>query len=244
MADFGYKKVSNEEKTAKVRNIFTSVAPYYDLMNDLMSFGSHRIWKDYVIYISQIRPEMRILDLACGTGDMAIRMQSKLPFRHPIIMCDTNFLMLEKARDRLIDKGLLSHAKFIQGDAENLPFESNSFDLITLSFGLRNVTDKVRALVSIYDKLKYGGKLMILEFSKLSLRSLDKVYNAYLFKTIPWLGKKIAKDESSYRYLVESIQMHPDQEVLKKMMEQAEFKDVDYLNLSGGISAIHRGYKL
>jgi len=243
-ADFGYQRVTVDEKTERVRAVFSSVASKYDLMNALMSLGMHHFWKRQAVHIANVRPDSQILDLACGTGDMAILMTNKLRDRGHITLCDINADMLAQSRDRCTDNGVISGVNFVQGNAESLPFTENSFDLITIAFGLRNVTDKNRALISMYEKLKFGGQLLILEFSRVVLPILSQLYDRYSFGVIPWLGKTIVGDESSYRYLVESIRMHPDQSALSAMLESAGYDGVDYINLSAGIVAIHRGYKL
>jgi demethylmenaquinone methyltransferase/2-methoxy-6-polyprenyl-1,4-benzoquinol methylase len=242
--DFGFEKVSPQEKRDRVADLFDSVAPGYDIMNDLMSFGVHRIWKRYVAGISGIRPGNRILDVAGGTGDMAGMFSTRTGRDGYVTICDISHEMLEQGRNRLLDKGIPGNVEFVQGDAENLPFRDKSFDLINIAFGLRNITDKPAALRSIYSKLKYGSKLIILEFSKVTLPVLQGPYTFYSNKYIPLLGRLIAGDEPSYRYLVESIRMHPDQETLKTMIENAGFSRVRYNNLSGGIVAVHTAYKL
>lgn len=242
--DFGFEKVSTSEKTRRVKEVFSSVASEYDLMNDLMSLGVHRLWKRHAVHLCAIKPNHKILDLAGGTGDIANLLYRQLGKEGHITLCDINAEMLKHGRDRFINEGVLKNIDYVQGNAEALPFSDNNFDLITIAFGLRNVTDKAKALCSMYDKLKYGSQVMILEFSKVVTPLLEKIYEQYSFKLIPQIGKLIAKDEASYQYLVESISMHPDQETLADMMQQAGFEQVKYLNLSGGIVAIHRGYKL
>ena len=234
----------HNEKTKRVKKIFSSVALQYDLMNDLMSMGIHRLWKRYAVHLAKIKSDSQILDLAAGTGDMAILMRNRLSDRGTITLCDINEDMLSQGRERLINRGIVTRVNFIQANAENLPFPENSFDLITIAFGLRNVADKTRALISIYEKLSFGGQLLILEFSRVALPIFSRLYDEYSYKVIPWLGKKIADDEDSYRYLVESIRSHPDQSSLADMMRSAGFDMVDYINLSAGVVAIHRGYKL
>jgi len=241
--DFGYQRVPLQEKAKKVAGVFTSVANKYDLMNDLMSLGIHRCWKQFAVSFCQIRSSQRILDLAGGTGDLTARMSPMVGDEGQIILADINNAMLEAGRDRLIDRGIISNVEFIQANAESLPFDDNYFDRIIIGFGLRNVTDKDKALNSMYRVLKPGGIAIILEFSQPNLPLLKSIYDTYSFNILPWLGKRIANDEESYRYLAESIRMHPDQEKLKGMMENAGFEDCDYRNLSGGIVALHRGYK-
>ena len=242
--DFGFEKVTPGEKTRRVNSVFESVAPSYDLMNDLMSFGIHRLWKRYAVQLTRLETGAQILDVAGGTGDMARLYSSRTGVEARIVICDINREMLSVGRDRLIDAGLCKKFSYIQADAENLPFAPNSFDLVSIAFGLRNVTDKSRALVSMYDKLKFGKSIVILEFSRVAIPVLQKLYDNYSSQVIPMMGKYVAGDEASYRYLVESIRMHPDQQTLKSMMEAAGFSRVEFYNLSGGIVAVHRGYKL
>ncbi len=242
--DFGFEKVKPEEKTRRVGEVFSSVASRYDLMNDLMSFGIHRIWKRYAIHIAQIKAGAKILDVAGGTGDMSMLFQRAAGERGSVIVSDINNAMLSEGRDRLLNKGLSTGFQFVQANAEALPFSRNSFDCVCIAFGLRNVTNKELALRSMFEKLKYGGNVVILEFSKVVLPVLKQLYETYSFEFIPRLGQLITQDGDSYRYLVESINMHPDQETLKDMMELAGFSRVEYFNLSGGIVAVHRGYKL
>ena len=242
--DFGYQRVSPEEKTRRVDEVFSSVAFRYDLMNDLMSFGVHRLWKRFCVHLAQLKPGSEILDLACGTGDLAALMKQTSAADCHIVMCDLNESMLKSGRDKLSDKGLINGIDYVRANAENLPFADNCFDCVTIAFGLRNVADKMAALRSIHGKLKYGSTVIILEFSRVISPLLRRLYDHYSFQVIPTLGKLVAGDPDSYQYLVESIRMHPDQESLKKMMEDAGFSRVDYLNLSGGIVALHKGYKL
>lgn len=242
--DFGYRRVSPEEKIRRVDEVFSSVAFRYDLMNDLMSFGIHRLWKRYCVHLAQLKPGSMILDLACGTGDLTSLMKRTSGLDCHIVMCDLNESMLKNGRDKLCDKGLINGIDYVRADAENLPFADNCFDCVTLAFGLRNMTDKISALRSIRGKLKYGSPVIILEFSRVTSSWLRRLYDNYSFHVIPALGKLVAKDPDSYQYLIESIRMHPDQEILKTMMEDAGFSRVDYLNLSGGIVALHKGYKL
>jgi demethylmenaquinone methyltransferase/2-methoxy-6-polyprenyl-1,4-benzoquinol methylase len=224
--------------------LFDNVASKYDLMNDLMSMGIHRFWKDFAVQISELERGNQVLDVAGGTGDMAKRISKKITDEGNITICDISHDMITTGRDRLIDSGIINNIRYVQGDAENLPFADNSFDFICIAFGLRNVTDKKKALSSMYDKLKYGRALLILEFSKVILAPLQKVYDTYSNYCIPEFGKYIAGDEASYRYLVESIRMHPDQETLKGMLQESGFSRINYYNLAGGIVAIHKAYKL
>ncbi len=240
---FGFTDVPVEEKQSKVAQVFDSVAVKYDLMNDLMSAGIHRLWKRFTIEKSGARAGSRILDLAGGTGDLAALFSPIVGTEGKVILADINDSMLKVGRDRLIDKGLINNIDFAQVNAECLPFEENYFDCITIAFGLRNVTDKQKALESMYRVLKPGGRLLVLEFSQPSNELLSKVYDSYSFNLLPKIGHWITGDEDSYRYLAESIRMHPDQETLKAMFEKAQFDDCEYHNLTGGIVALHRGFK-
>ncbi len=242
--DFGFERVSPTEKTRRVGEVFSSVASRYDLMNDLMSLGLHRLWKRFAITLSGVHPGQRVLDLAGGTGDMALHYQKRTGDTGQVLVSDINFEMLNEGRDKFLNNGVIEGLGYVQANAENLPFVDNYFDCINIGFGLRNVTDKQVALNSMFKKLKFGGCLIILEFSKMAIPALQEIYDQYSFKLIPWLGKIVAGDEASYRYLVESIRMHPNQETLKTMIETAGFSNVDYFNLTGGIVAVHRGYKL
>lgn len=241
---FGYKQVDTEEKAGLVAEVFSSVASKYDVMNDVMSFGIHRIWKKLAMNHTGLRPGMRALDVAGGTGDLTAYMSKQVGSTGEIIISDINPEMLEQGRRHLIDRGLAGNIKFVEANAEELPFEENTFDCVTIAFGLRNVTDKDKALASMYRVLKPGGRLLVLEFSKPVLPGLDKVYDLYSFKILPAMGKFIAGDAKSYQYLAESIRMHPDQATLKDMMEQAGFERCSYNNMSGGIVALHKGFKL
>jgi demethylmenaquinone methyltransferase/2-methoxy-6-polyprenyl-1,4-benzoquinol methylase len=242
--DFGFEQVAVEDKIRRVAEVFSSVSPSYDLMNDLMSFGIHRLWKRFAVHMSGVRKGFRVLDIAGGTGDLAFLFHQKAGDEGLVIITDINCDMLQQGRSKLIDKGIIRGVDYVQANAETLPFENNYFDCVSIAFGLRNVTDKQAALKSMYEKTKYGGCLVILEFSKVVLPFLKRIYDSYSFKVIPWLGRVVARDEASYRYLVESIRMHPDQEELKTMIEQAGFSRVEFFNLSGGIVAIHKGYKI
>ena len=239
---FGFQDVPVQEKARHVREVFDSVADDYDLMNDLMSFGIHRLWKRFAIKMAGLRPGQQVLDLASGTGDLARLMAPEVGDSGHVVLSDINAAMLANGRSQLIDKGVTGNVSFVLANAEQLPFPDNHFDLVTIAFGLRNVTDKQRALDSMFRTLRPGGRLLVLEFSK-PASALKPVYDFYSFKVLPQLGRLIAKDENSYRYLAESIRMHPDQKTLQGMMQQAGFEDCDYHNLSGGIVAIHRGYK-
>lgn len=240
---FGYKEVPYEEKVSKVAGVFHSVADKYDVMNDLMSLGIHRIWKRYTIDMSGVKAGDNVLDLAGGTGDLAARFSRLVGPKGSVILADINNSMLKVGRERLTDQGLVGNVRYVQANAECLPFPDNHFDAITIAFGLRNVTDKDAALRSMYRVLKPGSPLLVLEFSKPVIKPLNPVYDMYSFKILPFLGKIITNDADSYRYLAESIRKHPDQDTLKDMMIGAGFDKVDYFNLSGGIVALHRGYK-
>ena len=235
---FGFRQVNPDDKSSLVAEVFQSVAPKYDLMNDLMSFGMHRLWKRFTIQQAAIKPGQRILDVASGTGDLAMAFAKLTGSSGTVVMTDINEAMLATGRDRLMDEGILENIEFVQADAENLPFATNDFDRVTIAFGLRNVTDKLTALKSMYRVLKPGGKLLVLEFSKPQTPLLAKAYDLYSFNVIPKIGGLVANDSASYQYLVESIRMHPDQETLKSMLQEAGFEDVEYFNLSGGIVAV------
>ncbi|HHL45647.1 MAG TPA: bifunctional demethylmenaquinone methyltransferase/2-methoxy-6-polyprenyl-1,4-benzoquinol methylase UbiE [Gammaproteobacteria bacterium] len=241
---FGYQQVPVEEKVERVAGVFHSVAAKYDLMNDLMSFGVHRIWKHFTIQLAGVRRGQRVLDLAGGTGDLAARFASIVGPQGEVVLADINDSMLKVGRENLTNKGVVGNVEYVQANAECLPFPDNHFDCITIAFGLRNVTDKEAALRSMYRVLKPGGRLLVLEFSKPVVPGLNKLYDAYSFTLLPLMGKLVTNDADSYRYLAESIRMHPDQETLRAMMEQAGFERCDYHNLTGGIVAVHRGFKL
>ncbi len=242
-ADFGYEKVSPEEKTERVGKVFTSVADKYDVMNDLMSFGLHRLWKRYAIEALSLRPGHRVLDLAAGTGDLTTLIHPKVGKSGHVCLVDINEAMLKRGQERLLDRGLFKGLEFIVASAEELPFPSNHFDRIVISFGLRNVTDKDKALAEMHRVLRPGGKAMVLEFSQTDNPVLSKLYDLYSFQILPKVGQLVAKDADSYRYLAESIRMHPDQETLKAMMTIAGFEDTTYQNIASGIVAMHQGYK-
>ncbi len=240
---FGYKQVPTQEKVQRVAEVFHSVAGRYDLMNDLMSFGVHRLWKRFTIEQAGVRRGHRVLDLAGGTGDLAARFSELVGPTGQVVLADINASMLEVGRQRLTDRGVVGNVEYAQVNAECLPFPDNYFDLITIAFGLRNVTDKDQALASMYRVLRPGGRLLVLEFSKPVAPGLGPVYDAYSFGVLPLMGQLVAGDRESYKYLAESIRMHPDQETLKGMMEAVGFERCDYHNLTGGIVALHRGFK-
>jgi demethylmenaquinone methyltransferase/2-methoxy-6-polyprenyl-1,4-benzoquinol methylase len=239
---FGFKQVPAEEKAGRVREVFDSVAGNYDIMNDVMSLGIHRIWKRIAVDMAGIRPGQQVLDLAGGTGDLTRLMAARVGKQGSIVLSDINAAMIRNGRSRLLDHGVAGNVSFVQANAEQLPFADRRFDCITIAFGLRNVTHKQAALEAMYRCLKPGGRLLILEFSR-PARALKPAYDFYSFNILPRLGGWIARDADSYRYLAESIRMHPDQQTLQGMMEAAGFEDCDYHNLSGGIVAIHRGYR-
>ena len=241
---FGFEQVAYDDKVNKVAGVFHSVANKYDVMNDLMSFGVHRVWKRYTIEMSGVRPGHHVLDLAGGTGDLAAKFARIVGQQGSVTVADINDSMLKDGRERLTDKGIAGNVQYVQANAECLPFPDNHFDAITIAFGLRNVTDKDAALRSMYRVLKPGAPLLVLEFSKPESDLLSKVYDTYSFKLLPFMGKVVADDPDSYKYLAESIRMHPDQETLKGMMSEAGFEKCEYFNLTGGIVALHRGYKI
>ncbi|EFB70772.1 Ubiquinone/menaquinone biosynthesis methyltransferase ubiE [Providencia rustigianii] len=241
--DFGFRTVEKEEKESLVANVFHSVAAKYDLMNDLMSFGIHRIWKRFTIEASGVRRNQRVLDLAGGTGDLTAKFSRLVGEKGEVVLADINDSMLKMGREKLRDLGIVGNVNYVQANAEELPFPDNYFDCITISFGLRNVTDKDKALRSMFRVLKPGGRLLVLEFSKPIIEPLNKAYDAYSFHILPRIGQAIVNDPDSYRYLAESIRMHPNQETLKGMMENAGFEQVSYDNMTGGIVALHKGFK-
>lgn len=242
--DFGFEEVALEDKAGRVSSVFSSVAGSYDLMNDLMSFGIHRLWKRFVIELAGVREGQKVLDVAGGSGDLAEKFAQRVGEKGMVVLADLNREMLEVASDRLVDKGVLEGVVFVRSNAESLPFASNAFDVVSIAFGLRNVTRKDRALESMLRVLRPGGQLLILEFSTLRIPFLVPLYNSYLMNAIPRMGQLVAGDSASYRYLAESIQVHPPQEKLLEMMREAGFERCDCHNLSGGIAAVHRGYKL
>jgi len=241
--DFGFQRVPRAHKARRVRGVFDSVVGRYDLMNDLMSAGTHRLWKRFTLALANLRPGQRALDVAGGTGDLAAGLARQVGARGLVVLSDINAAMLARGRDRLIDEGLVGNIAFVQADAERLPFADGTFDCITIGFGLRNVTDKPAALNSMRRALKPGGQLLVLEFSQPRAPGLKPLYDAYSFRILPWLGKLVAGDEASYRYLAESIRMHPDPETLLKMLQEAGLEGCRYHNLAGGIVAVHRGYR-
>ncbi|HEX6929569.1 MAG TPA: bifunctional demethylmenaquinone methyltransferase/2-methoxy-6-polyprenyl-1,4-benzoquinol methylase UbiE [Gammaproteobacteria bacterium] len=240
-ADFGFQEVPFAEKARRVRGVFDSVADKYDLMNDLMSGGVHRLWKRYTLSRTMLKPGMRALDIAGGTGDLARGMTKQVGGTGEVVLSDINAAMLENGRRRLIDAGVLDNVRFVQLNAEALPFPDAHFDCVTIGFGLRNVTDKDRALAEMRRVLRPGGRALVLEFSKPTVPGLDKVYDAYSFNVLPVMGRLVANDAESYRYLAESIRRFPDQETLREMMLAAGFDQVSYHNLTGGIVALHIG---
>lgn len=240
---FGYEQVTVDEKAGRVADVFHSVASRYDLMNDLMSGGVHRLWKRFTIEISAVRAGHKVLDIAGGTGDLSYQFAKLVGAEGQVILADINASMLNVGRDRLLDRGLSGNIQFAQADAQYLPFPDNTFDCITIAFGLRNVTDKDMALRSMLRVLKPGGRLLVLEFSKPQNTLLEKVYDTYSFKVLPFMGKLITNDADSYRYLAESIRMHPDQQTLKQMMQEAGFENTEFHNMTGGIVALHKGIK-
>ena len=242
--DFGYEEIPTADKQRRVGDVFTSVAEKYDLMNDVMSFGIHHLWKRFTLEMCGLRPGHKVLDLAGGTGDLARKQAGMVGSEGQVILADINAAMLQRGRDRLIDAGFVDTVDAIQCNAEILPFADNSFDCITIAFGLRNVTDKGRALASMQRVLKPGGRLCVLEFSRPIYEPLEKVYDFYSFKLLPCMGEIIARDRASYQYLAESIRRHPDQQALRQMMlDEGGFDEVEVHNLSGGIVALHRAFK-
>jgi demethylmenaquinone methyltransferase/2-methoxy-6-polyprenyl-1,4-benzoquinol methylase len=240
-ADFGFQKVPEEEKKERVAGVFDSVASRYDVMNDLMSAGMHRLWKRFTVEQSGLRPGQRALDVAGGTADLSIQFARRVGTSGTVVLTDINAAMLRRGRDRMLDAGLVAPA--LQCDAEKLPFPDNYFDCVSVAFGLRNMTHKDRALAEMQRVLRPGGRLLVLEFSRV-WKPLAPAYDAYSFKVLPALGNWIAGDSASYRYLAESIRMHPDQDTLKAMMVAAGLERVEYFNLSAGVVALHRGFKL
>lgn len=241
--DFGYERVARGDKARRVGAVFDSVAGNYDLMNDLMSLGVHRVWKHFTVQLAAVRPGEHILDLAGGTGDLAAAMARATGASGRVLLSDINASMLGRGRERLLDRGVAGNLDFVQANAESLPFADSCFDCVTIGFGLRNVTDKQAALNEMQRVLRPGGRVLVLEFSKPAVPGLGKLYDQYSFSVLPWLGRNVAGDEAAYRYLAESIRMHPDQDTLKQMMETAGLVRCSYNNLTGGIVAVHRGFK-
>jgi demethylmenaquinone methyltransferase/2-methoxy-6-polyprenyl-1,4-benzoquinol methylase len=244
VADFGYEQVPWGEKKARVRGVFDSVASRYDLMNDAMSGGLHRLWKRFTIAKTGLRPGQHALDVAAGSGDLAVGLARRVGKTGRIVVTDINAAMLDEGRTRLTNNGVAGNVDYVLADAESLPFREQSFHCVTIGFGLRNVTDKERALASLYGALKPGGRLLVLEFSRAQLGPLAPLYELYSFQVLPRLGEWLAGDAASYRYLAESIRRHPDQETLKAMMERVGFERCEYFNLTAGIVALHLGYRL
>jgi demethylmenaquinone methyltransferase/2-methoxy-6-polyprenyl-1,4-benzoquinol methylase len=240
---FGYQNVTVDDKADHVRDVFDSVATRYDIMNDLLSVGMHRLWKRHTIDLAAARPGHTVLDLAGGTGDLALKFTRQVGPKGHVVLADINAAMLEQGRQRLVNAGVAGNLTIAQIDAEKLPFGDNSFDRITMAFGLRNVTDKDAALRSMYRVLKPGGKILILEFSQ-PAKALKPAYDLYSFKILPLIGKIVVRDTDSYRYLAESIRMHPDQEGLLSLMQGAGFERCRYKNMAGGIVALHIGYRI
>lgn len=241
---FGYRNVNASEKAGMVRGVFDSVASKYDVMNDLMSFGIHRIWKRIAVDLAGVKRGHTILDLASGTGDLAAKYSTLVGHTGKVIMSDINAAMLNEGRNRMIDEGHVGNIEYVQINAEHIPLPDNSVDLVSIAFGLRNVTDKQAALNEMYRIIKPGGRVLVLEFSHTDIPPLKAAYDVFSFQILPRLGKLIADDADSYRYLAESIRMHPDQETLRNMMERAGLERCDYNNMTGGIVAVHRGFKL
>ena len=240
---FGYREVARDAKAGMVGDVFDSVAARYDLMNDLMSAGIHRLWKRFTIELSGVRSGDSVLDIAGGTGDLAAKFSQLVGDSGRVVLADINASMLRVGQDKLLDTGVQTNLEFVQADAQYLPFPDDSFDCITIAFGLRNVTDKELALSAMLRVLKPGGRLLILEFSKPTNPLLGKAYDAYSFSVLPLMGRLVARDADSYKYLAESIRMHPDQETLRGMMEEAGFSRCEFHNMTGGVVAVHRGIK-
>lgn len=243
MTHFGFENVKAGEKAAKVAGVFHSVAAKYDIMNDLMSGGVHRLWKRYTIEAAAPRTGQQILDIAGGTGDLAKQFSERVGPTGHVVLADINSSMLNVGRDKLLNQGIAHNVTFAQADAQHLPFADNSFDCITIAFGLRNVTDKDLALASMLRVLKPGGRLLVLEFSKPQSQTLELLYDQYSFKLLPMMGKLVANDADSYRYLAESIRKHPDQDTLKGMMDNVGFAQTSFTNMTGGVVALHKGFK-
>src|SRR5450631_321031 len=242
-ADFGYERVPWREKARRVRGVFDSVAGNYDRMNDLTSCGAHRLWKRFTLSLANLRPGQRALDVAGGSGDLAAGLARQVGDQGLVVLSDINASMLAHGRDRLLNEGFVRNAYCVQANAERLPFPDGYFDCITIGFGLRNVTDKPAALISMRRALKPGGQLLVLEFSHPTIPGVQPLYDAYSFHVLPFLGRLVAQDAASYRYLAEAIRKHPDQETLLAMMRDAGLEGCRYHNLAGGIVAVHRGYR-
>jgi len=241
---FGFEQVPASQKAKRVAAVFDSVANRYDLMNDLMSFGVHRLWKRFAISLAGVRRGHRVLDLAAGTGDLASRFSQMVGGEGEVVFSDINASMLQQGRARMVDEGKVGNLRYVQADAQALPFADASFDCVTMAFGLRNVTDKERALRSIYRVLRPGGRLVVLEFSHPRPGLFKSAYDLYSFRFLPQLGRWVTSDPDSYRYLAESIRMHPPREELKAMMENAGFERCEFFSLTAGVVAVHRGYRL
>jgi demethylmenaquinone methyltransferase/2-methoxy-6-polyprenyl-1,4-benzoquinol methylase len=243
LTHFGFKDVKAGEKAGKVADVFHSVAAKYDIMNDLMSFGVHRLWKRLTIESSGVRAGHKVLDIAGGTGDLTMQFSKRVGEAGQVVLADINASMLNVGRDRLLDKGYGNNIEFVQANAECLPFPDNHFNCVSIAFGLRNVTDKDKALASMARVLKPGGRLLVLEFSKPTNAVISELYDKYSFKALPFMGKLVTNDSESYQYLAESIRMHPDQETLKSMMEAAGLVNCRYQNMTSGVVALHSGIK-
>jgi len=241
--DFGFQQVPWRDKARRVRAVFDSVADRYDLMNDLMSGGAHRLWKQFALSLTGLKAGDTALDIAGGTGDLAAGLARQVGKSGQVVLADINANMLQHGRDRLTNRAIIGNVHYVQTNAERLPFPDASFDVVTIGFGLRNVTDKPAALAAMRRVLKPGGQLLVLEFSKPVLPALARLYDAYSFNLLPWLGRAVAGDAESYRYLAESIRRHPDQETLIELMKTAGLESCRYHNLTGGIVAVHRGYR-
>jgi len=239
--DFGYERVPLKDKAARVAGVFDRVAERYDLMNDLMSLGLHRLWKTFAIQVARVHPGERVLDVASGSGDLARALARRVGPGGQVWLSDVNARMLERGRDRLLDAGCLAPA--VQCDAERLPFREETFDCVTVGFGLRNMTRKDVALAEMTRVLKPGGRLVVLEFSHVA-KPLERAYELYSFRLLPWIGERVVGDADAYRYLAESIRMHPDQEALVALMQGAGLSQVEYFNLTAGVVAVHRGFKI
>ena len=240
---FGFRHVAKEQKASMVAEVFHSVAAKYDVMNDLMSMGIHRAWKRFTLGASGVRAGDKVLDIAGGTGDITALMSQRVGPTGKVVLADINASMLQVGRAKLRDRGVVGNVDYVQANAEMLPFPDQYFDVITIGFGLRNVTDKSKALASMFRILKPGGRLLVLEFSKPQYEWLASIYDIYSFKILPKMGELVANDSDSYQYLAESIRMHPDQDTLADMMRDVGFEEVNYFNLTGGIVALHKGYK-